>query len=67
MSWQSLWCWLLGHEYVVLRRMNPGARKVGCERCGGQWGMHDETRAFIPWNSELEAFYDRNNPWWRKP
>ncbi len=48
------------HQYRVLRRMNPGARKVGCDRCGAVWGMHDRT--FVPWDSELEAMYAPGGP-----
>lgn len=33
-----LHCKLAGHQYRVLRRMNQGARKVGCDRCGKAWG-----------------------------
>lgn len=50
-------CKLVGHQYRVLRRMNTGARKVGCDRCGAVWGMHDQTRSFVPWDDELEAMY----------
>lgn len=50
-------CKTLGHKYRVLRRMNTGARKVGCDRCGAVWGMHDQTRSFVPWDDELEAMY----------
>ena len=42
--------------------MNPGARKVGCDRCGAVWGMHDRTRTFVPWDSELEAMYAPGGP-----
>lgn len=52
-----LCCLLFGHRFHVLRQMNPGARKVGCRRCDGTWAMHDRTRAFVPWNSEIESMY----------
>lgn len=54
---KRLVCAVIGHQYRVLRRMNPGARKVGCDRCGCTWGMHDATRSFVPWDGELEALY----------
>ena len=54
---KRLICAVIGHQYRVLRRMNPGARKVGCDRCGCTWGMHDATRSFVPWDGELEALY----------
>ena len=59
---RRLACMLVGHQYRVLRRMNPGARKVGCDRCGAVWGMHDRTRTFVPWDSELEAMYAPGGP-----
>lgn len=55
-------CMVVGHQYRVLRRMNPGARKVGCDRCGFTWAMHDRTRAFVPWDSEFEAMYAPGGP-----
>lgn len=54
---KRLICAVIGHQYRVLRRMNPGARKVGCDRCCGAWAMHDATRAFLPWDDEFESFY----------
>ena len=59
---RRLACMVAGHQYRVLRRMNPGARKVGCDRCGCAWGMHDATRAFVPWDDELEAAYAPGGP-----
>ena len=59
---RRLACLLVGHQYRVLRRMNPGARKVGCDRCGCAWGMHDRTRAFVPWDSEFDAMYAPGGP-----
>lgn len=59
---QKLMCAVFGHRYFVMRRMNPGARKVGCHRCGAAWGMHDETRSFVPWDGEFEALYASGGP-----
>lgn len=64
MKIERLFCAVLGHRYVVVRVLNPGARKVGCTRCKEAWGMHDSTRSFVPWDSELEAFYA---PGWPLP
>jgi hypothetical protein len=55
-------CFIAGHKYRVVRRMNPGARKVTCDRCHATWGMHDQTRAFVPWDSQLEAMYAPGGP-----
>lgn len=59
---RRLLCSIIGHQYRVVRRMTPGARKVGCDRCRQQWAMHDRTRAFVPWNGELEAMYAPGGP-----
>ena len=55
-------CALFGHRYVVLRKMNPGARKVGCTRCKCQWAMHDGTRSFVQWSGEFDELYAPGGP-----
>lgn len=50
-------CTMLGHCYFVIRHFTAESRKVGCERCGKCWGMHDGVRAFVPWDSELESMH----------
>lgn len=59
---KRLWCFLFGHDYKVLRVMNRGARKLGCPRCLGTWGMHDATRTVVPWDTDLEAMYAPGGP-----
>ena len=54
---KRLMCAAFGHNYVVERVLNHGARKVGCTRCGKHWAMHDETRSFVPWDGDFEAMY----------
>jgi hypothetical protein len=54
---KKLICALFGHCYVVQRVFSPTSRKVGCARCGKEWGMHDSVRAFVPWDGELEQLY----------
>ena len=58
----NLICALRGHKYHVIKHMNPGARKIGCIRCGKAWAMHDGTRSLIPWDEELEALYAPGGP-----
>jgi hypothetical protein len=57
---KDLHCFVLGHEFYIARRMNPQARKVGCNHCKRYWAMHDPTCSFIPWDDELEEFYSPN-------
>ena len=54
---ERLICAILGHRYVVERVLNPGARKVGCTRCGRHWAMHDGTHSFVEWDGEFEKLY----------
>ena len=61
-SLRRLACLLAGHKYRISRVMNPGARKVTCERCRGVWGMHDNTQSFVPWDADLEAAYAPGGP-----
>ena len=51
---ERLICALFGHRYIVEREINAGCRVVGCTRCNRRWGMHDATRSFVPWDSDLE-------------
>ena len=60
---EQLMCAIFGHKYVVLRRFNHGARQVGCTRCKCEWGMHDGTRSFVPWDGELERMYRAFGEW----
>ena len=54
---ERLMCAIFGHRYIVAQVLNPGARKVGCTRCLRNWAMHDETRSFVPWDSDFERLY----------
>jgi hypothetical protein len=56
-------CAVVGHKYLVLRVFNPGARQVGCIRCGRKWAMHDGTRSFIEWDIEIEEMYRFLGEW----
>jgi hypothetical protein len=55
-------CATMGHRYVVERKLNDRARKVGCTRCNRKWAMHDPTRSFLPWDTEFEAMYAPDGP-----
>ena len=61
-SVRRLACLLVGHKYYIARAMYPGERKVACKRCGGAWGMHDDTQSFVPWDADLEAAYAPGGP-----
>lgn len=50
-------CAIFRHKYIVLARFSRHERKLGCTRCGQQWGMHDKVQALVPWDSDLEDLY----------
>lgn len=54
---KKLICYVFGHRYFVIMRFGSGCRKVGCARCGNKWGMHDATRSFVEWDSELDELH----------
>lgn len=59
---KRLLCMVLGHKYKVDRVLSDNARKVSCGRCNCKWGMHDPTRSFVPWDSDLEHIYSISGP-----
>lgn len=59
---ERLKCWLFGHQYRVLRIMNPGARKLGCNRCDTKWAMHDRTCTVVEWDTQIESMYAPGGP-----
>jgi hypothetical protein len=61
-AFKKIRCYLFGHDYHILRRINPGTRKLGCRRCGECFAMHDTTRSLIPWDQELEDIYAPGGP-----
>lgn len=50
-------CWLFGHRYRVVQEFRPWSRRVVCDDCRGDWGMHDELRTMIEWDTEVEEMY----------
>ena len=54
---KRLLCYVLGHRYVLERRLGFGARKVGCTRCRKHWAMHDSTRSLLDWDQDFENLY----------
>lgn len=57
-SIKLVFCWIFGHDYQVWQHFNHTSRRVVCERCGGDWGMNDSVRAFVPWSGELAEIYE---------
>ena len=59
MIYAKLLCLVFGHQYQVWQHFSRISRRVVCNRCGGDWGMHDEVRAFVPWSGEMTEMYER--------
>lgn len=57
---KTLLCWLLGHRYFRIAKVSPSADRVGCHRCGQQWGMHHGVRALVPWDEVRELYEPRS-------
>lgn len=53
----KLHCWIFGHQYEVWQVFSKVSRRVVCDRCGGDWGMHDEVRCFLRWDQGFDRFY----------
>ena len=56
-------CAVSRHHYVVQRVFSPTSRKIGCLRCGMEWGMNDRVQLIIPWDGELEDLYRSIGQW----
>lgn len=51
-------CFLTGgHKYRIVQHFSRVSRRVKCIKCKGDWAMHDETKSFLPWDTEFEALY----------
>lgn len=53
---RRLLCLIVGHQFFVVQEFGT-SRRVGCHCCDGDWGMHDDTRSFVPWGPDLEEMY----------
>jgi len=53
-------CFLLGHEFYVIRELTQWSRKVGCRRCSKQWGMNDDCHSLVPWCSAFDDFHKKH-------
>ena len=50
-------CKFTGHRYRIRQVFSTTQRRVVCGRCGGDWGMHDGVKAFVPWDADLADLY----------
>jgi hypothetical protein len=54
---RKLLCLIRGHRLRIVQEFGTSQRRLKCERCGGDWGMHDDVRLIIPWDQELQRMY----------
>lgn len=51
-------CKLGFHDFYVVRNLSEVAQKIACRRCHRMWGLNHKIRAIIPWDREIESFYE---------
>lgn len=56
-------CKLWFHDYFFIKNLSADAQKIGCRRCGRTFGINYSVRCVLPWDDELESFYDERR--WR--
>lgn len=57
---KRLICWFTGHRYRVTQVFSEDTRRVGCDRCNGDWAMNDREHVIAPWSDEFTRFYIEN-------
>jgi len=45
------------HDYALAQNITDHSRRLYCEQCHKSFGMCDDTRSVIPWDSELHDMY----------
>ena len=47
-------CFLFGHRYFLIKKYTKTTRKIGCHRCGKEFGMNDDVQVILEWDKEFE-------------
>jgi len=55
--WRRILCSIFGHEFYIYQEFTHYSRRVKCRLCDGDWGMNDDARAMVEWDSELEELH----------
>ncbi len=50
-------CRIAGHKYRVLQTFSLDTRRVGCNRCAGDWAMNDRLQVLVKWDSSFARIY----------
>jgi hypothetical protein len=53
----KLVCLALRHRFRVVQEFSPQCRRIKCERCGGEWAMHDDLHIMVDWDPDFEQIY----------
>ena len=68
--WQMFLCWWSNppfsfhHKNIrVVKRLSPNSYKAECKDCGRAFGINEDIRVVLPWNSELEDMYKLMDKW----
>jgi hypothetical protein len=54
----DLICRLRSHKYVVTQKLSYASRRLCCTRCNQLFGMNDNARALLKWDSDLIRMYE---------
>lgn len=49
-----LTCYLFGHKYQSIRRINSSIEEVFCERCFKEFGINHKIKSILPLDEELK-------------
>lgn len=52
-------CFIFGHKYKFVERISDQSDKVECTRCGKLFAINYNVRVILPWDRELEKFYEQ--------
>lgn len=58
MTWlKAASCFIFGHAYFRIKKLEFDADKIGCHCCGKMWSMHHPTQSLLEWDTELAELH----------
>lgn len=51
-------CFIGRHDLFVINRLSTQSDKLECSRCQKQYAINWNIRALLPWDREIEKFYE---------
>ena len=56
--WNWLLCWIWpSHILFVAEQLSETSQRLKCAKCGRQYAVNHDARVALPWNDDLERFY----------